>query len=365
MWEKALTNNKTSGVLHHFSELACNTPINTLQIVQVFRFYVAKVYLGVFSAIAIGIALFHRFSGQIVPPKLFLNSLFLGLAAIALLLAYNILKCRTVLLVLYSAFLTIAAWWLHSCCTHVYWLPFVLSAAIFGLGWRCGSALLVFWYSCWAGAHFIGWLPNAPYDYFTFATISIVSILTSVFIDSAWLDLFAKMVNNRNQLEKLARTDELTGLANRRDIVDKIQYENQRSKRSQKPWSLVIADVDFFKRVNDTYGHDCGDFILRQLAHILQQQIRVTDTLARWGGEEFMFLLPDTDRFGALRLAEKIREAVVSHTFVYKNTHLSITLSLGVSTSGGSLGNRIDRMIITADENLYIAKKQGRNQTVS
>ena len=159
------------------------------------------------------------------------------------------------------------------------------------------------------------------------------------------------------QLEQLASTDPLTSAWNRRHFQTTVEAEIQRSTRYGHPLSLHLLDIDYFKRVNDTLGHPVGDQVLREVANCIRATIRTTDSLTRWGGEEFLILLPNTDLINAVALAERIRESIARHAF---NGVGTITASLGVAQhiSSSSLGEWVGRV----DQALYRAKEKGRNQ---
>ncbi|MAG75883.1 MAG: hypothetical protein CL811_03895 [Colwelliaceae bacterium] len=167
---------------------------------------------------------------------------------------------------------------------------------------------------------------------------------------------------NRELAEKNT-TDDLTGLFNRRYYDQKIVAEYRRSKRNLTPLSLVVADLDFFKQVNDNYGHLAGDQCLSWLAqHIKQSLKRSADIGCRYGGEEFCLILPDTDAAGAFALAEELRAAVEGFDFVYQEQHLSLTISCGVATYQQQDGVEPEHIFCAADKALYQAKRNGRNQ---
>lgn len=194
-----------------------------------------------------------------------------------------------------------------------------------------------------------------------FATLSFESVFCFI--------LEASRLKARNQLldlarthEYTARTDELTGLANRRDILNRLSEEFSRYKRLGHHFSIVLIDLDLFKNINDVYGHDAGDAVLKQFASLTQCLVRNTDVAARWGGEEFLLLLPDTSLISALTLAERLRSEVADADFTFNNQNLPLTISAGVCSvvQTGS----IDDMLRQADLQLYCAKESGRNQIV-
>jgi len=137
-----------------------------------------------------------------------------------------------------------------------------------------------------------------------------------------------------------------------------MKYEKRKAQRSGKPFSLVLSDIDDFKIFNDKYGHDCGDFVLITVADIIRAGIRKQDTAARWGGEEFLILLPETDVLGGEIVAESIREKLLSSTFTYNNDFHKVSMTFGVSTFLKE--HSIDHCIKMADEALYKGKKSGK-----
>jgi diguanylate cyclase (GGDEF)-like protein len=164
----------------------------------------------------------------------------------------------------------------------------------------------------------------------------------------------------QKQLEELVRIDPLTELFNRREILRFLQEEQARINRSNGTLTVILADVDHFKKVNDDYGHDAGDYVLVQLGNIFHENLRNQDKVGRWGGEEFIFLLPETDETGALQFAGKIRSLVEEHEFSYDRDILHVTISMGVSVLRKDMKPEIS--IKEADLAMYKAKMMGRNQ---
>ena len=162
------------------------------------------------------------------------------------------------------------------------------------------------------------------------------------------------------ELKQLATKDALTGIYNRYKINAKIEEEIKRADRYGEPFCLAMFDIDHFKQVNDTYGHDVGDYVLQELSHIVLKSIRETDSFGRWGGEEFMLLLPYTSEEKIMEIAEKIRKTVQEHTF--ENVK-QITISIGVTLYKKDEG--ISQLLKRVDTALYEAKSHGRNQVVS
>lgn len=163
-------------------------------------------------------------------------------------------------------------------------------------------------------------------------------------------------------LENLSITDELTGIANRRHFEWRLAEEVERARRYQYPLSALMLDLDHFKRVNDTYGHQIGDIVLQQIAQRLKRVLRRTDFLARYGGEEFVVLAPQTPADRALILAERLRQVIAeSPISVSPDLQLRITISIGVAVFPEHAQNG-NELVRAADEALYKAKQTGRNR---
>ena len=165
------------------------------------------------------------------------------------------------------------------------------------------------------------------------------------------------------KIQRIATRDELTGTANRRFMQEQMRQEFQRSSRSGTPVMVAMLDIDYFKRVNDTYGHQAGDRSLQMFAQVVQNSLRSTDLLARWGGEEFLVLLPDTDFSYGMACLERVRTQVAETMVAFGSVEIQFTVSIGVTQylEGDSIESTVDR----ADFALYAAKAQGRNQVVS
>lgn len=190
------------------------------------------------------------------------------------------------------------------------------------------------------------------------------TVLTGVYDESGQLKELlgvsrdiTEQVRLREEIIRISQTDKLTQLYNRSRIEDLLEYEYKRANRCDQPFAVIFLDVDHFKWVNDHFGHQAGDLLLNELSTVLLDNIRQTDRVGRWGGEEFFFILPDTDAAGALFFAEKIRLKIAKHEFT-NPTH--ITASLGVAVYQGC--GTIKSLIALADDAMYAAKKAGRNQ---
>ncbi len=164
------------------------------------------------------------------------------------------------------------------------------------------------------------------------------------------------------EIYRLAIIDALTGLHNKRYLVEFLQRELARSERRGAPLSIILFDIDHFKDVNDSLGHMAGDLILRELASRAAAAVRKDELLSRYGGEEFALVLPDTDRGAAASVAERLRAFVAGQPFHYNGTDCSVTVSLGVATTGGGASHSLQELIQEGDRKLYEAKSLGRNR---
>ncbi len=176
-------------------------------------------------------------------------------------------------------------------------------------------------------------------------------------------------------LTKVAVTDGLTGLFNHNHMKKTLEYEWHRAKRFDQELAVLMLDIDYFKKVNDTYGHGCGDIILQEMAELFRKRIRYTDTLglnydkqdtmvARYGGEEMVAILPDTSIFGATAVAEELRKTVENAVFICGEKKVRITISVGVSVNSGQNDVGWQDILERADAALYIAKESGRNKVI-
>ena len=170
-------------------------------------------------------------------------------------------------------------------------------------------------------------------------------------------------VNFERKLVALNMIDALTGINNRRSLEAHLKDEVDRYKRYSRPLSLIMFDIDHFKDINDTHGHQCGDYILQEIASIIQHSVRTEDILGRYGGEEFCCLLPETPLASATILAERFREKIAQTTFGYAGASIGVTISLGVSSMTEDIATG-EILLKKADEGLYRAKNAGRNRTV-
>ncbi len=176
--------------------------------------------------------------------------------------------------------------------------------------------------------------------------------------------LFLQLKERLDQLRSQAVIDQLTGRYNRRYMEEQLAIRWEEAKRYETALSLVLFDLDHFKKVNDTMGHPFGDAVLRQTADLVQQQVRKEDVLARYGGEEFAMILPHTDRLGAAILAERVRETVAANKCVSGDRSVTVTISAGVVSLPLDEVSTIADFVELTDRRMYQAKREGRNQTV-
>lgn len=170
-----------------------------------------------------------------------------------------------------------------------------------------------------------------------------------------------ELEESRLFLREQANTDPLTQLANRRHFFQLASSALAQMLRQNEPFSVIMLDIDHFKRINDTYGHQAGDYVLVELAKVLTSMVREGDAIGRMGGEEFVVASPYTSRLAAIVLSERLRKSVESAEFVFEGNSIPVTISLGVAsvTSGA---DDVDKLMAVADARLYLAKQKGRNR---
>lgn len=195
---------------------------------------------------------------------------------------------------------------------------------------------------------------------FEFITLVISTVI--IFFSYFMISISISGTRRQQELELISMTDNLTGLYNRRYVERRFQEEYLRYGRTGQEFTLIIADIDFFKKINDTYGHACGDFLLKAVSEDIRKSVRTYDVVVRWGGDEFFVLLPATNEELGLNLAERIRKTVETSRYDYNSNLLAMTLTLGVSIV--KPGDTPDGMIKKADVALYYGKKNNRNCTI-
>lgn len=222
-----------------------------------------------------------------------------------------------------------------------WWLLFALPLAIFALAARALGLVIT--------------------ELLPFMFDPLVMMVIGIVVSEALRQLRAGEFLARQELREQATTDQLTGLLNRRAMDHFLEQAYARAKRHGATFSLILGDLDHFKRVNDGYGHNVGDIVLQETARRLGSNMRAQDALCRWGGEEFLMLLPETDLDGAMHLAEKVRLSLADEPMLAGEHSIPQTISLGVTSCHGR--NGIESAIKRADDALYQAKENGRNRT--
>lgn len=203
--------------------------------------------------------------------------------------------------------------------------------------------------------------------------VSILSVITATALLTIIIVMVSRLAKKLSSayhtIEHMSITDELTQLFNRRHFHVRIEEEISRTKRYKHPLSLLMLDIDHFKQVNDTHGHQAGDAVLSGVAATVRSNIRVVDMAARYGGEEIVVVLPETDQAGAVITAEKIRAAIEQRDFSTPDgKDIRVTASIGISSLEMvrfENGNKAEQLIKQADDALYRAKAQGRNRVVT
>ncbi len=207
------------------------------------------------------------------------------------------------------------------------------------------------------GVHLRFMVPEpVPYERWVYTAIIIPSIVAPA-VTAAVLSLAFRLIDTQAALAAAANTDHLTGIGNRRAFIDLTERELARSERHGSDFGLLIIDIDHFKALNDRHGHLAGDDALARIAVACLRVLRRSDVFCRWGGEEFIALLPETNLAGTLDVAEKLRLAVAGVDLPSGHT---LTASIGVTSSTSGAG-RLDDLIREADRQLYLAKATGRN----
>ncbi|GAA3971537.1 GGDEF domain-containing protein [Allohahella marinimesophila] len=199
---------------------------------------------------------------------------------------------------------------------------------------------------------------SADFQIRFFSTVMFV-IVFSYIVDKQRRDAISQLVTIGKLYEYAARTDELTKLPNRRDMRDQLESEFSRYQRNGHHFSVILLDIDHFKQINDNYGHDAGDVVLTKFADALRDVCRKMDTAARWGGEEFLILLPDTKLLEALAMAERLRIKISRMEVTYGQQTIRLTTSCGVCSIHSA--KDLSALLRQADVSLYQAKLRGRN----
>jgi diguanylate cyclase (GGDEF)-like protein len=200
--------------------------------------------------------------------------------------------------------------------------------------------------------------------------------MTRLSLENGYVLLFAVNITDLKQaqaslekanrkIEALANTDQLTSVNNRRSFYLIAEHELQNSKHNQHSLSLILMDLDYFKKINDNYGHEAGDFVLKEFALLCKDTLRKSDSLSRIGGEEFTIILPITSSLGAYEIAEKIRSKIEAHDFYIEHLGFCINLTVSIGISSLTYAKQsVKDLLVQADIALYEAKENGRNQVI-
>ena len=246
---------------------------------------------------------------------------------------------------------------IHSVDGHHYsviWVTVLPPVAFFLLGKRLGACYcaLVFVYVLLL--FFFRWRSVPPLEtdlgsFLNTAEVFLIHFFLFIFYEGSRTEAY-------EELEYLSQTDKLTGLYNRRHLDKLLTQEFSRHQRSESPLSLVLCDIDHFKRVNDNHGHLIGDVIMQEVAAVIRATIRSTDICGRWGGEEFLLILPDTSGDGAVSIVNTLQKALASTTYT---CDIKVTVSFGIASTSGD--QEVELILRRADDALYDSKARGRN----
>ncbi len=194
-------------------------------------------------------------------------------------------------------------------------------------------------------------------------TFVFASFLFVAFCSILLVSIFVDILQRKNyEIEKMSRTDFLTGIANRRSILEDLNRLSSVSKKNGRVFSILLMDIDNFKSINDTYGHSCGDLVLKKFARIVEEVLRDSDYFGRWGGEEFLIILPGTDLKEAVKVAERIKSKVAEKRFDCRSAQVKLSVTIGVCRYDPHL--TLDENLHIVDEAMYKGKRSGKN-TVS
>jgi diguanylate cyclase (GGDEF)-like protein len=225
-------------------------------------------------------------------------------------------------------------------------MALVISTVYLGLGWASRHAS-----------------PVAPMDATTLLQLHEFNLLGTIFVLSSLTVVYVRLIDSAEaRLHELATTDALTGLMNRRSILEAIAREQALRQRKPHHLSLILVDIDHFKKINDTHGHATGDTALKAVAGILRKCMREMDYVARWGGEEFLVVQPHADKAQSQLAAERLRAAVEAESLPGDGQPIRLTITLGLTELGTE--EQMDQGLQRADAALYEGKHQGRNRVV-
>ncbi len=190
----------------------------------------------------------------------------------------------------------------------------------------------------------------------------VTQLLLTVFDITDWIDYRDRLLQSKDELEKLSHTDELTQIPNRRSLMEQLAQELFHHNRRKRPMALAVIDLDHFKEVNDRYGHQTGDQALFEVARTISDSCRNYDIIGRYGGEEFVIMLPDSKREQALATCERVRQRVENNKFCHSRQAMRLTISIGLACKDAQEKIEVEDLFQRADAALYRAKENGRNR---
>ena len=297
-----------------------------------------------------------------------ITTLSIGLLAA---ISYNIalLTSKTSLITTLLMMVFLHFFWLITCdveLTGLLWCIVLLPLFFFLLGYKRGGALVL---SLFFASALILLRPEwfaldtsySPGVSYRFLLAYLVLFWVSLLVEYIRFQTRVRLREAKDYLNIQAKTDELTGLSNRRGFKQYLGEVEQRTEMKNS-FAVIVGDLDHFKQINDQYGHEVGDFVLREIAKTLKSLVRSEDLIVRWGGEEFLLLLVNTDLNGAQILAEKIRQTISSTHYSTDQGKLAVSMSLGVDAQ--KVGGDLYATLGAADRAMYEAKRRGRNCVV-
>lgn len=241
------------------------------------------------------------------------------------------------------------------------WILIIPIIAHFLHGRQLGLVLSLFFLAAAWVVYYTSFLEQLSVDGFT----DMANVVASSVVLTGLIHVYEySREKAEERLQQLAATDSLTGLPNRKRLREVLDRTLSEAERTGAGFCLLGMDLDHFKEVNDQYGHDAGDQVLRQVADLLRTRLRRTDTAARWGGEEFFVLLPGTGTNGALQIAEAVRAELAKTPITVGDERLKVTISIGVSEYPAD-GREVRDLLVCADRRLYEAKSRGRDRVVN
>lgn len=240
-------------------------------------------------------------------------------------------------------------------------IPLYLLVIIFS-ALTLGKVMTLLEFGLIAGVYFLLAQPRFYQEAFSIVDFSEMTMTFAPYLMVAYLTslLAADLKNAREGLEELSDTDELTGLKNRRAFNNALETEVNKAARYDRPFSLLMMDADDLKSVNDEFGHAVGDKLIFTIAQIIQESLRKTDFLARYGGDEFVAILTETPDERALEVAERIRASIENTSFSEDGKRVTSTVSIGISCYSKETASG-EEIMVRADQNLYVSKRKGKN----